>query len=166
MKQRRDIKPTDTNVEQETKIILSLDYSFTPVVPEVPNFLEVPLIYRTVRVGPEEGLVSKRSADSKVRYSQIVEIKDPRFEETYTAYVTRMSTGWSGRIPDVPEVNKCEGTTKQVLLASLTDNLYDALKARSDSWDKQIEEDVKAGRLDHLREEILEDIQAARLTDL
>ncbi len=39
-------------------------------------------------------------------------------------------------------------------------------KARSDAWDKQIEEDIKAGRLDHLREEILEDIQAGRLTEL
>lgn len=93
-------------------------------------------------------------------------IEDPRLEETYTAYVTRTSTGWSGQIPDVPGVNKCHGTTEKALLTALKDNLYEVLKARSDAWDKQIEEDIKAGKLDHLREEILEDIQAGRLTDL
>ena len=95
-----------------------------------------------------------------------VRIEDPRFEETYTAYVTRTSTGWSGRIPAVPEVDKCHGTTEKALLTTLKDNLYEVLKVRSDAWDKQIDEDIKAGKLDHLREEILEDIQAGRLTDL
>lgn len=104
--------------------------------------------------------VSVRATDNIV-----IEITDPRFEETYTAYVTKTSTGWSGWIPDVPEMSKCEGTTKKLLLADLKDKLYAVLKARSDAWDKQIEEDIKAGRLDHLREEILEDIQAGRLTD-
>ena len=80
--------------------------------------------------------------------------------------MTKTSTGWSGRILDVPEVNKCQGTTKNALLEVLKDNLYEALKARSDAWDKQIEEDIKAGKFDHLREEIIEDIQAGRLTDL
>ena len=162
MKQHRNVKLIDTNIE----VTLSLGYSFTPIVPEVPGYLEVPLGYRTTPVGPEEQPVSKLPADSKMIYSRIVEIEDPRFEETYTAYVTRTSTGWSGRIPDVPEVNKCEGTTQQALLAALKDNLHEVLKARSDAWDKQIEEDIKTGRLDHLREEILEDIQAGRLTDL
>ena len=162
MKQHRNTKPIDTY----TELTLSLDHSFTPVVPEVPIFLEVPQGYKTTSVGPEEQPVSKLPANSKMIYSRIVEIEDPRFEETYTAYVTRTSTGWSGRIPDVPEVNKCEGTTQQALLAALKDNLHEVLKARSDAWDKQIEEDIKTGRLDHLREEILEDIQAGRLTDL
>ena len=95
-----------------------------------------------------------------------IKIEDPRFEETYIAYVTRTSTGWSGQIPDVPEVNKCHETTEKALLTALKDNLYEVLKARSDAWDKQIDEDIKAGKLDHLREKILEDIQAGRLTDL
>ena len=47
-----------------------------------------------------------------------VRIEDPRFEETYTAYVTRTSTGWSGQIPDVPEVNKCHGTTEKIIDSS------------------------------------------------
>ena len=95
-----------------------------------------------------------------------VKIEDPRFEETYTAYVTKTSTGWSGRIPDVPEVNKCHGTTEKALLTVLKDSLYEVLKARSDAWDKQIEEDIKAGRLDHLREKALEDVKAGRFTYL
>ena len=100
------------------------------------------------------------------RRSRSIKLNDPRFEETYTASVERTSTGWSGRIPDVPEVNVCQGTTQQELLESLAESLYKVLKARSAAWDRQIEEDIKAGRLDLLRDEILEDIQAGRLTDL
>lgn len=100
------------------------------------------------------------------KHSRPINLNDPRFEETYTADVKRTSTGWSGRIPDVPEVKMCQGTTQQALLESLADRLYEVLKARSEEWDRQIEEDIKAGRLDPLRDEILEDIQAGRLTDL
>ena len=114
----------------------------------------------------EELSVNEHLSDSKVIYSRIIEIEDPRLEETYTACVTKTSTGWIGHIPDIPEVNKCKGKTKQAMLETLKDNLYEFLKARSDAWDKQIEEDIKAGRLDHLREEILEDIRAGRLIDL
>lgn len=95
-----------------------------------------------------------------------IQLNDPRFEETYTASVKRTSTGWSGQIPDVPEVKMCEGVTQQALLEALADSLHEILKARSAAWDKQIEEDIKAGKLDTLRDEILEDIQAGRLTDL
>ena len=95
-----------------------------------------------------------------------IQLNDPRFEETYTASVKRTSTGWSGRIPDVPEVKTCQGVTQQALLEALADSLHEILKARSEAWDRQIEEDIKAGRLDPLRDEILEDIQEGRLTDL
>ena len=91
---------------------------------------------------------------------QPIQLNDPRFEETYTASVKRTSTGWSGRIPDMPEVKMCQGVTQQALLEALADSLHEILKARSAAWDKQIEEDIKAGRLDPLRDEILEDIQA------
>ena len=105
-----------------------------------------------------------------VRYEETrfrpVEITDPRFEETYTAYVTKTSTGWSGRIPEFPEVNKYDEVTKAALMAALKDDLHEVLKARSDAWDKQIEEDIESGRFDPIREEILEDIQSGRLTDL
>ncbi|MCY4401696.1 MAG: hypothetical protein OXD54_03895 [Candidatus Poribacteria bacterium] len=166
MEQQKNIKSVNTHSEQEIQIILSLDYSTTPDGSEIIGLLKVPLNYRTVPIGLENLPQSKRSDESAIIHSRIVEIEDPRFEETYTAYVTRTSTGWNGQIPDVPEVNKCEGTTKPALLTTLKDNLYEVLKARSDAWDKQIEEDIKAGKLEPLREEILEDIQAGRLTDL
>ena len=128
--------------------------------------VSLPLDYMTLSV--EIGHISIDALPAKYEETRFhpIEIEDPRFEETYTAYVARTSTGWSGQIPDIPEVNKCEETTKQALLAVLKDDLHKALKARSDAWDKQIEEDVKAGKFDHLREEILDDIQAGRLTDL
>lgn len=97
--------------------------------------------------------VSKRP----VEHTQIqsIEIVDSVFEETYTAHVTKKSTGWCGWIPAIPEV-KCEGKTKTELLRSLTAQLREALEAREEAWDKQLEEDIKAGKLDHLREEALE----------
>ncbi len=102
----------------------------------------------------------------KGRHIQTVEITDPEWGETYTAYVTKKSDGWHGWIPDVPEVNECKETTKKALLATLKNELYKVLEARSDAWDKQIEEDIKAGKLEHLRKEALEDVKAGRFTNL
>ena len=82
---------------------------------------------------------------------QQVEIHDKVFEETYTAHVTKKSGKWRGWIPDVSEV-KCEAKTKKELLKTLTDKLHEALVAEEEAWEKQFEEDVKAGRLDHLAE--------------
>ena len=96
---------------------------------------------------------------------QSIEIVDPVFEETYTAHVTKKSAGWRGWIPDVPEV-ECEGKTKTELLKRLTAKLREALEAREEAWDKQLEEDIKTGKLDHLREEALEEIKAGRVLDL
>lgn len=36
----------------------------------------------------------------------------------------------------------------------------------ADLWDRQIEEDAAAGRLDHLADEALADLRAGRCTDL
>jgi predicted RNase H-like HicB family nuclease len=96
---------------------------------------------------------------------QSVEIIDPVFEETYTAHVAKKSAGWRGWIPDVPEV-ECEGKTKTELLKRLTARLREVLEVREEAWDKQLEEDIKAGKLDHLREEALEEIKAGRVIDL
>lgn len=128
--------------------------------------VSLPLDYMTLSI--EIGHISIDALPTRYEETRFhpVEITDPRFEETYTAYVTRTSAGWNGRIPDVPEVNKCEGVTKPALLATLKDNLYEVLKARSDAWDKQIEEDVEAGKLDHLREEALEELKAGKAVDL
>ena len=86
--------------------------------------------------------------------------------EAYTAYVTKAYGSWNGWIPDVPEVDKCEEDTQKVLLTTLKDKLSEVLEARADAWDKQIEEDIKVGRLEHFRKEALEDIKAGRFTDL
>lgn len=96
---------------------------------------------------------------------QSVEIVDQVFEEPYTAYVTKKSAGWRGWIPDIPEV-ACKAKTKKELLKTLTIKLREALEAREEAWDKQLEEDIKAGKLDYLREEALEEIKAGKVIDL
>ena len=142
-------------MKQQTKG--SIVYSYPKV--------SLPLDYMTLSVEIGHISLDALPVSEETRFRP-VEITDPRFEETYTAYVTKTSTGWSGRISEFPEVNKCEEVTKAALMAALKDDLHEVLKARSDAWDKQIEEDIKAGRFDNLREEILEDIKAGRLTDL
>lgn len=108
--------------------------------------------------------VSERSVEHTEK-PQSIEIVDSVFEETYTAHVIKKSTAWHGWIPNIPEV-ECEGKTKTELLKRLTGQLREALEAREEAWDKQLEEDIKAGKLDHLREEALEEIKAGRVIDL
>ena len=90
---------------------------------------------------------------------QSIEIMDQVFEEPYTAHVTKKSAGWRGWIPDIPEV-VCEAKTKTELLRTLTAKLREALEAREEAWDRQLEADIKAGKLDYLREEALKEIKA------
>ena len=90
-----------------------------------------------------------------------VEIHDTVFEETYTAHIQKNGMNWLGWIPDVPKV-KCEEPTKKTLLKTLEVKLHEALVAEEEAWEKQFEEDVKAGKLDHLREEALEEVRAGR----
>ena len=115
-----------------------------------------------------EQLTENRVPEQQVKNQRIltVEITDPEWGETYTVCVTKKSDGWHGWVPDVPEVNECKETTKKVLLATLKSELYKVLEARADAWDKQIEEDIKAGKLEHLRKEALEDVKAGRFTNL
>lgn len=80
-----------------------------------------------------------------------VEIHDKVFEETYTAHIQRNGTNWLGWIPEVSKV-KCEEPTEKVLLKTLETQLHEALVAEEEAWEKKFEEDVKAGRLDHLAE--------------
>ncbi len=70
-------------------------------------------------------------------------------------------TSWLGWIVDVPEV-KCEEPTEKTLLETLEKRLQDTLVAEEEAWEKQFEGDVKAGKLDRLREEALEDVRAGR----
>ena len=90
-----------------------------------------------------------------------IEIHDQVFEETYTAHIQRNGTHWLGWIPDVLKA-KCEEPTEKTLLKTLEKKLHEALVAEEEAWEKQFEEDVKAGKLDHLRKEALEDVRAGR----
>ena len=96
---------------------------------------------------------------------QVVEIRDPIYEETYTAHIQKNGAAWIGWIPEVPEV-KCEEHTREILLKTLVHELHEALEAEQEAWEKQFEADVKAGHLDYLREEAVEDLRAGRCFDL
>ncbi len=96
---------------------------------------------------------------------QIIEIEDPIYEETYTAHIQKNGTTWIGWVPEVPKV-KCEENTQEELLKTLVKTLHETLVAEDAAWEKQIEEDVKAGKLDHLRKEALEDLRAGKCIDL
>ncbi len=81
--------------------------------------------------------------------NQTVKIQNPEYGDIYTAHIEKNGAGWIGQIQEVPEV-QCEGSTPEALLEILKTELHEVLIARADAWDKQIEEDIKAGRLDHL----------------
>ena len=90
-----------------------------------------------------------------------VEIHDKIFEETYTVHIQNNGTHWLGWIQEVPKV-KCEEPTEAVLLKTLEKKLHEVLVAEEEAWEKQFEADVKAGKLDKLREEALADVRAGR----
>jgi len=79
-------------------------------------------------------------------------ILDPVLEEPYIAHLEKEDAGWRGWIPQLPEV-ECTSKTKNELLNTLAIRLREALQAREDAWDKQLEADIKAGKLEHLRED-------------
>lgn len=85
--------------------------------------------------------------------------------ETYTAHIQKNGSAWIGWIPEVPEV-KCEESSRQKLLKTLKSELHTVLETEWEEWSKQFEEDVNAGRLDHLSEKALEDLRAGRCKDL
>ena len=97
--------------------------------------------------------------------NQTVKIYDAEYETTYTAHIQKNGDGWIGWIQEHPKV-KCEEPTQAVLLKTLEKTLYETLEADWEAWDKQIEEDIKAGRLDKLDAKALEDLRAGRCKDL
>ena len=96
---------------------------------------------------------------------QIVEIQDPVYEETYTAHIQKNGAAWIGWIPEVPEV-KCEENTREALLKTLVKDLHEALVAKEEEWDRQIEEDLKAGHLDDLLKKAEENFKAGRYYEI
>lgn len=87
-----------------------------------------------------------------------VEIRDPIYEETYTAHIQKNGAAWIGWIPEVPKV-KCKESTQEALEEALAKVLHETLIAEQEAWEKQFEADVKAGHLDYLRKEALEDFR-------
>ena len=95
------------------------------------------------------------------------EIEDPVFEETYTAHVKKDATGWTGWIPDIPEVECREPkSTAEDLRGILANKLHEVLEAKEKEWKRHFGEAVKSGKLEPLREEALEDVRAGRFTYL
>lgn len=92
-------------------------------------------------------------------------ILDAVYEEPYIAHLEKESVGWRGWIPQLPEV-ECTAKTKKELLNTLTIKLREALQAREDAWDKQLEADIEAGKLEHLREDARRAKKAGKLIDL
>ena len=96
---------------------------------------------------------------------QRVSILDPIFQETYTAHLEKEALGWRGWIPQLSEV-ECKGKTKKEVMNTLAIRLREALQAREDAWDKQLEADIAAGKLEHLQEDARRAKKAGKLIDL
>ena len=92
-------------------------------------------------------------------------ILDPVYEESYTAHLEKEAVEWRGWIPQLPEV-ECTAKTKKELLNTLAIRLREALQAREDAWDKQLEADIEAGKLEHLQEDARRAKKAGKLIDL
>lgn len=83
-------------------------------------------------------------------------IHDQDGVDEYNVHIQKNGDGWIGQIQELPEIT-CEENTKTVLLKTLEEKLHSVLEAKAEAWDKQIEEDIKAGKLDHLGEKAIED---------
>lgn len=92
-------------------------------------------------------------------------IHDQDGVDEYTAQMQKNGDGWIGKIQELPDVI-CENNTKIELIKTLEEKLQSVLEAKAIAWDKQIEEDIKAGRLDHLGEKAIEDFRKGRCADL
>jgi hypothetical protein len=96
---------------------------------------------------------------------QRVPILDSVFQETYTAHLKKEALGWRGWMPQLPEV-ECKAKTKKELMNTLVIRLREALQAREDAWDKQLDADIEAGKLAHLQEDARRAKKAGKLIDL
>ena len=96
---------------------------------------------------------------------QSFKFQNPEYGDIYTDQIQKNGKGWIGWIQEYPRV-KCEERTKAALLKTLENRLYETLETDWEAWDRQLEEDVKAGKLDQLAEEALEDLRSGRCTEL
>ncbi len=145
--------------------LIPITYTLSPL-PEMPlSHITISAAVMIPFIEGQQNEIEVLITPAKESRIQLIEIEDPAFHEKYTAYVTQKTSRWCGWIPEFPEF-RYEEKTKTVLLQTLTEKLHETLKARDKAWDKQIEEDIKAGKLDHLREKALEDIHAGKFTHL
>lgn len=96
---------------------------------------------------------------------QTVKIQDQDYGDTYTVHIQRIGDRWIGWVQEHPKV-RCEEHTKKALLETLQNTLYETLEANWKAWDKQIEEDAKAGRLDRFAEKALENFRAGKYYEI
>ena len=97
-----------------------------------------------------------------------IEIQEQGFDEIYTVHAEQNGDGWVGWIQELPEVN-CERKTRKGLLKALEIELHERLEAykvEAEVWDKQFEEDAKAGKLERFAEEALTDFRAGKCEDI
>lgn len=97
-----------------------------------------------------------------------IEIQEQGFAEIYTVCAEQNGDGWIGWIQELPEV-KCQRKTKKELLKVLKIELHERLEAyrvEAEVWDKQFEEDAKAGKLERFAEEALTDFRAGKCEDI
>ena len=84
---------------------------------------------------------------------QTVKIHDVEDGEIYTAKIQKNRKKWMGWIQEYPKV-KYEANTQDALLETLENTLYQTLEADWQAWDKQLEADVKAGKLNATLERV------------
>lgn len=96
---------------------------------------------------------------------QTVKIHDVEDGEIYTAKIQNNGKRWMGWIQEHPKV-KCEADTQDTLLQTLENTLYQVLEADWQAWDKQLEEHVKAGKLDAILKQVSVDFHAGKCEDL
>lgn len=97
-----------------------------------------------------------------------IETQEQGFAETYTVHAEQNGAGWIGWIQELPEVN-CERKTKKELLKVLEIELHERLKvykAEAEVWDRQFEEDAKAGKFERFAEEALADFRASKCEEI
>ena len=96
---------------------------------------------------------------------QTVKIHDVEDGESYTAKIQKNGKRWMGWIQKHPKV-KCEADTQEALLETLERMLYQVLETDWQAWDKQLEADIKAGKLDATLKRVSADFHAGKCKNL
>lgn len=100
---------------------------------------------------------------------ETISIYDEEDDLSYTAFIQPINRNgknlWYGWFWDYPNVF-CETETKEKLPIILKQKLFKTLEDAWEAWDKQIEEDLEAGRLDDLIGKAKKNFEEGRCMDL